>query len=264
MRDSVERIRNNIGSDPIASLFSSNDEHAMMNGMLAGSFFVNITTATVINPFMEEEGGREVWEEEVSVEEEMEEEQVKMEEVKEVEEEVVEEEEVNEEEVEEEEEEVNEEEAEEAEVEKEEAEEVEEEVKEEEVVEWENQQVIKLNDGFGNDPGITEWGRSAYQSITQILIGNDCLQFLTRLELKQYPCLEILTIGKNCCTKEKGELLIVECPSLRSIIIGSKSCPSWVTLRLENCNNLQSIETGEDCFHDCGSLVLSGKDLVWL
>ena len=253
MRDSVERIRNNNGSDPIASLFSSNDEHAMMNDMLAGSFFVNITAATLINPLMEEEGGREVWEEEVSVEEEMEEEQVKMEEVKEVEEEVVEEE-VNEEEVEEEED-VNEEEAE---VEKEEAEEVEEEV------EWENQQVIKLNDGFGNDPGITEWSRSAYQSITQILIGNDCLQFLTRLELKQYPCLEILTIGKNCCTKEKGELLIVECPSLRTILIGSKSCPSWVTLRLENCNNLQSIETGEDCFHDCGSLILSGKDLVWL
>lgn len=251
MRDSVERIRNNNGSDPIASLFSSNDEHAMMNGMLAGSFFVNITTATVINPFMEEEGGREVWEEEVSVEEEMEEEEVNVEKVKEVEEEVVEEEEVNEEEV-------NEEEAEEAEVEKEEAEEVEEEV------EWENQQVIKLNDGFGNDPGITEWSRSAYQSITQILIGNDCLQFLTHLELKQYPSLEILTIGKNCCMKEKGELLIVECPSLRTILIGSKSCPSWVTLRLQNCNNLQSIETGEDCFHDCGSLVLSGKDLVWL
>lgn len=241
MRDSVERIRNNIGSDPIASLFSSNDEHAMMNGMLAGSFFVNITTATVINPFMEEEGGREVWEEEVSVEEEMEEEEVNVEKVKEVEEEVVEEEEVNEEEVNEEEEEA-----------------------EEAEVQWENQQVIKLNDGFGNDPGITEWSRSAYQSITQILIGNECLQFLTRLELKQYPCLEILTIGKNCCMKEKGELLIVECPSLRSILIGSKSCHSWVTLRLENCGNLQSIETGEDCFHDCGSLVLSGKDLVWL
>ena len=224
-----------------------------MNDMLAGSFFVNITAATLINPLMEEEGGREVWEEEGSVEEEMGEEEVNVEEVKEVEEEVVEEE-VNEEEVEEEED-VNEEEAE---VEKEEAEEVEEEV------EWENQQVIKLNDGFGNDPGITEWSRSAYQSITQILIGNDCLQFLTRLELKQYPCLEILTIGKNCCTKEKGELLIVECPSLRTILIGSKSCPSWVTLRLENCNNLQSIETGEDCFHDCGSLILSGKDLVWL
>ena len=258
MRDSVERIRNNIGSDPIASLFSSNDECAMMNGMLAGSFFVNITAATVINPLMEEEGGREVWEEEVSVEEEMGEEDVNVEKVEEVEEEVVVEEEVNEEEVEEEEEEV------EQEVEKEEVEEVEEEVKEEEVVEWENQQVIKLNDGFGNDPGITEWSRSAYQSITQILIGNDCLQFLTHLELKQYPSLEILTIGKNCCTKEKGELLIVECPSLRTILIGSKSCPSWVTLRLENCNNLQSIETGEDCFHDCGSLVLSGKDLVWL
>lgn len=241
MRDSVERIRNNIGSDPIASLFSSNGEHAMMNGMLARSFFVNITTATVINPFMEEEGGREVWEEEVSVEEEMEEEEVNVEKVKEVEEEVVEEEEVNEEEVNEEEEEA-----------------------EEAEVQWENQQVIKLNDGFGNDPGITEWSRSAYQSITQILIGNDCLQFLTRLELKQYPCLEILTIGKNCCMKEKGELLIVECPSLRSILIGSKSCHSWVTLRLENCGNLQSIETGEDCFHDCGSLVLSGKDLVWL
>ena len=258
MRDSVERIRNNIGSDPIASLFSSNDEHAMMNGMLAGSFFVNITTATVINPFMEEEGGREVWEEEVSVEEEMGEEDVNVEKVEEVEEEVVEEE-VNEEEVEEEED-VNEEEAEEAEVEKE----VEEEVKEEEVVEWEDQQVIKLNDGFGNDPGITEWSRSAYQSITQILIGNDCLQFLTHLELKQYPSLEILTIGKNCCTKEKGELLIVECPSLRTILIGSKSCPSWVTLRLENCNNLQSIETGEDCFRDCGSLILKGKGLAWL
>lgn len=213
----------------------------MMNGMLAGSFFVNITAATVINPLMEEEGGREVWEEEVSVEEEMEEEEVNVEKVKEVEEEVVEEEEVNEEEVNEEEEEA-----------------------EEAEVQWENQQVIKLNDGFGNDPGITEWSRSAYQSITQILIGNDCLQFLTRLELKQYPCLEILTIGKNCCMKEKGELLIVECPSLRSILIGSKSCHSWVTLRLENCGNLQSIETGEDCFHDCGSLVLSGKDLVWL
>ena len=241
MRDSVERIRNNNASAPIASLFSSHDEHAMMNGMLAGSFFVNITTATVINPFMEEEGGREVWEEEVSVEEEMEEEEVNVEKVKEVEEEVVEEEEVNEEEVNEEEEEA-----------------------EEAEVQWENQQVIKLNDGFGNDSGITEWSRSAYQSITQILIGNDCLQFLTRLELKQYPCLEILTIGKNCCMKEKGELLIVECPSLRSILIGSKSCHSWVTLRLENCGNLQSIETGEDCFHDCGSLVLSGKDLVWL
>ena len=230
----------------------------MMNGMLAGSFFVNITAATVINPLMEEEGGREVWEEEVSVEEEMGEEDVNVEKVEEVEEEVVEEE-VNEEEVEEEED-VNEEEAEEAEVEKE----VEEEVKEEEVVEWEDQQVIKLNDGFGNDPGITEWSRSAYQSITQILIGNDCLQFLTHLELKQYPSLEILTIGKNCCTKEKGELLIVECPSLRSILIGSKSCPSWVTLRLENCNNLQSIETGEDCFRDCGSLILKGKGLAWL
>ena len=213
----------------------------MMNSMLAGSFFVNITAATVINPLMEEEGGREVWEEEVSVEEEMEEEEVNVEKVKEVEEEVVEEGEVNEEEVNEEEEEA-----------------------EEAEVQWENQQVIKLNDGFGNDPGITEWSRSAYQSITQILIGNDCLQFLTRLELKQYPCLEILTIGKNCCMKEKGELLIVECPSLRSILIGSKSCHSWVTLRLENCGNLQSIETGEDCFHDCGSLVLSGKDLVWL
>ena len=244
MRDSVERIRNNNGSDPIASLFSSNDEHAMMNGMLAGSFFVNITTATVINPLMEEEGGREVWEEEVSVEE-MEEEEVNEEEVKEVEEVV--EEEVNEEEVNE-----------------EEVEEEEEEEAEEAEVQWENPQVITLNDGIGNDPGITEWGRSAYQSITQILIGNDCLQFLTRLELKQYPCLEILTIGKNCCTKEKGELLIVECPSLRSILIGSKSCPLWVTLRLENCGDLQSIETGEDCFHDCGSLILSGKGLLWL
>ena len=232
----------------------------MMNGMLVGSFFVNITTATVINPLMEEEGGREVWEEEV--EEEMEEdEEVEKEEVGEEEEEVEEEEgEVEKEEVEKEEE-VNEEEAEEEEVE-EEVEEEEEVIEEE--VEWEDPQVIKLNDGFGNNPAITEWGRSAYQSITQILIGNDCLQFLTRLELKQYPCLEILTIGKNCCTKEKGELLIVECPSLRTILIGSKSCHSWVTLRLENCGNLESIETGEDCFHDCGSLILSGKELAWL
>ena len=206
----------------------------MMNGILSGSFFVNITTATVINPIMEEGGGRDVWEEVEEVEEEMEEEEVNVEEVN-VEE-----------------------------VEEDEEDKMEEEEEEIEEIKWEDPQIIKLNDGFGNNPAIKEWNKSAYQSITQILIGNDCLQFLTRLELKQYPCLDILTIGTNCCTKEKGELLIVDCPSLRTILIGSKSCCLWVTLRLENCSNLESIETREDCFHDCGSLILSGKEWMWL
>lgn len=136
-------------------------------------------------------------------------------------------------------------------------------VKEEVMIENDTD-IIQLHDGSGNSPSLLEWKTNASHKLTQLLIGNNCLQSLTRFELTACPSLEILRIGENCCAKAKGELSIVACSSLKSIQIGSRSFIAWTTLSLNRCEGLESIEMGDECFSNCDSFLLKGEGWIRL
>ena len=83
-------------------------------------------------------------------------------------------------------------------------------------------EVIRVMNGVCNDPDIEEWSLNDCSSrLRELVLGDDCLQFVSELRLVGFASLEKVEMGMRCfCESEGGLFEVSGCKRMRSVKVG--------------------------------------------
>ena len=119
---------------------------------------------------------------------------------------------------------------------------------------------IVVKSGLCNDDDIREWGLSTCERLVELVVGNNCLQFLRGLKLNGLKCLERVEIGMGCmCKSEGGVFEVSGCEKLRSVEIGGGSCVNWNGFVMKDCEIVEEVSVGDGCFMSCENIVFDSE-----
>ena len=119
---------------------------------------------------------------------------------------------------------------------------------------------IVVKSGLCNDDDIREWGLSTCERLVELVVGNNCLQFLRGLKLSAFKCLERVEIGMGCmCKSEGGVFEVSGCEKLRSVEIGGGSCVNWNGFVMKDCESVEEVSVGDGCFMSCENIVFDSE-----
>ena len=122
---------------------------------------------------------------------------------------------------------------------------------------------IVVKSGLCNDDDIREWGLSTCERLVELVVGNNCLQFLRGLKLSAFKCLERVEIGMGCmCKSEGGVFEVSGCEKLRSVEIGGGSCVNWNGFVMKDCESVEEVSIGDGCFVTCENTVFESGSLI--
>ena len=118
-------------------------------------------------------------------------------------------------------------------------------------------EVIRVMNGVCNDPDIEEWNLNDCSSrLKELVLGNDCLQYVKKLKLVGFANLEKVEMGMRClCKSEGGEFEMCECKRLKSVKVGDGSCEDWGGFVMKDCG-VEEVSIGDGCFVNCERIVL--------
>ena len=114
---------------------------------------------------------------------------------------------------------------------------------------------IEMKPGLCNDSQIQEWNLSAYSKLVELLVGDDCIQFVKELKLVGFASLERVAIGMRCMCESDGCFEVSDCEKLRSVVIGGGCCVKWSSFVMRNCDSIQEVSIGDGCFVSCENTV---------
>ena len=83
-----------------------------------------------------------------------------------------------------------------------------------------NTDAIYMKNGLCNDPEIVEWKLDVYPGLRELVVGDDCLQFVKGLELRRFERLEKVEIGARCFCESEGRFEVSDCERLGSVKLG--------------------------------------------
>ena len=118
--------------------------------------------------------------------------------------------------------------------------------------------VIKMASGLCNDSQIQEWNLSAYSKLVELVVGNDCLQFVKGLKLVGFASLERVAIGMRCMCESDGCFEVSDCEKLKSVVIGGGCCVKWSSFVMKNCGVIE-VSIGDGCFVSCEKTVFESE-----
>ena len=119
---------------------------------------------------------------------------------------------------------------------------------------------IVVKSGLCNDDDIREWDLSTCERLVELVVGNNCLQFLRGLKLSAFKCLERVEIGMGCmCKSEGGVFEVSGCEKLRSVEIGGGSCVNWNGFVMKDCESVEEVSVGDGCFMSCENIVFDSE-----
>ena len=101
----------------------------------------------------------------------------------------------------------------------------------------ENVEVIEVKKGVCNDEVFEEWGMDEYVRLRELIVGDECFQFVMDLRIVGLNALEKVEIGKQCfCKASGGAFEMRDCEKLKSVKIGDGSFVSVMSVVFEsNC-----------------------------
>lgn len=109
-----------------------------------------------------------------------------------------------------------------------------------------------------NDDSVQCWVLGLYPRLRELVVGNNCFQYLSELKMRGFSDLEKVSIGSNCCTdSDDGCFEISDCPALKTVKMGNCSCVHWRSFVMKNCS-AQEIVMGDGCFVLCKRSVFEG------
>ena len=114
---------------------------------------------------------------------------------------------------------------------------------------------IEMKPGLCNDSQIQEWNLSAYSKLVELVVGNDCLQFVKGLKLVGFASLERVAIGMRCMCESDGCFEVSDCEKLKSVVMGGGCCVKWSSFVMRNCDSIQEVSIGDGCFVNCEKTV---------
>ena len=120
-------------------------------------------------------------------------------------------------------------------------------------------EVIRVSNGACNDPDIEEWSLKCSSRLRELVLCDDCLQYVCELKLVGFASLEKVEIGMKCFSRsEEGVFEVSECNKLKSVRMGNGCCVSWGSFTLEDCS-VQEVRIGDGCFVSCEKTVFESE-----
>ena len=118
--------------------------------------------------------------------------------------------------------------------------------------------VIKMASGLCNDSAIQEWNLSVFSKLVELVVGDNCLQFVKGLKLVGFVSLERVAIGMKCMCESEGCFEVSDCGALRSVVIGGGCCVKWSSFVMRNCG-VEEVSIGDGCFVNCEKTVFESE-----
>ena len=118
--------------------------------------------------------------------------------------------------------------------------------------------VIKMASGLCNDSAIKEWNLSVFSRLVELVVGDDCIQFVKGLKLVGFVSLERVAIGMKCMCESEGCFEVSDCEKLKSVVIGGGCCVKWSSFVMKNCGVIE-VSIGDGCFVSCEKTVFESE-----
>ena len=118
--------------------------------------------------------------------------------------------------------------------------------------------VIKMVSGLCNDSAIKEWNLSVFSKLVELVVDDNCLQFVKGLKLVGFVSLERVAIGMNCMCESEGCFEVSDCEKLKSVVIGGGCCMKWSSFVMKNCGVIE-VSIGDGCFVNCEKTVFESE-----
>ena len=121
---------------------------------------------------------------------------------------------------------------------------------------------IVVKSGVSNHPDICEWELSECKGLVELVVGDNCLQYLDEWKLSGLKCLERVEIGTGClCKSEGGVFEVSGCEKLRSVKMGDGCCVKWSGFVMRNCG-VEEVSIGDGCFVSCENTVIESASCL--
>ena len=99
----------------------------------------------------------------------------------------------------------------------------------------ENVEVIEVKNGMCNNEAFEEWSMEEYVRLRELIVGDECFQFVKDLKIVGLNALEKVKIGKQCfCETSGGVFEMRDCEKLKSVKIGDCSFVSVMSVVFES------------------------------
>ena len=99
----------------------------------------------------------------------------------------------------------------------------------------EDVEVIEVKKGVCNDEAFEEWNMNEYVRLRELIVGDECFQFVKDLKIVGLNALEKVEIGKQCfCNASGGVFEMRNCEKLNSVRIGDGSFVGVVSVVFES------------------------------
>ena len=99
----------------------------------------------------------------------------------------------------------------------------------------ENVEVIEVKNGMCNNEAFDEWSMEEYVRLRELIVGDECFQFVKDLRIVGLNALEKVEIGKQCFCKASGGVFEMrDCEKLKSVKIGDGSFVGVVSVVFES------------------------------
>ena len=99
----------------------------------------------------------------------------------------------------------------------------------------ESVEVIEVKKGVCNDEDFEEWEMNEYVRLRELIVGDECFQFVKDLRIVGLNALEKVEIGRQCfCNASGGVFEMRNCEKLESVKIGDGSFVSVVSVVFES------------------------------
>ena len=99
----------------------------------------------------------------------------------------------------------------------------------------EDVEVIEVKNGMCNDEVFDEWNMNEYVRLRELIVGDECFQFVKDLRIVGLSALEKVEIGKECFCKASGGVFEMrDCEKLKSVKIGDCSFVGVVSVVFES------------------------------
>ena len=99
----------------------------------------------------------------------------------------------------------------------------------------ENVEWIEVKKGVCNKEAFEEWDMEEYMRLRELIVGDECFQFVRDLRIVGLNALEKVEIGKECfCNANGGVFEMRDCEKLKSVKIGDGSFVSVTSVVFES------------------------------
>ena len=99
----------------------------------------------------------------------------------------------------------------------------------------ENVEVIEVKNGVCNDEDFDEWEMNEYVRLRELIVSDECFQYVKDLKIVGLNALEKVEIGKQCFCKVSGGVFEMrDCEKLKSVKIGDGSFVGVVIVVFES------------------------------